>query len=79
MRRAYVALLPLHLSPAVTLLLFELVAAPSMLACGWLYFRAVEARFIGSAQVFRRSGVQAFRTDKINGKLVRVDPERLTA
>jgi peptidoglycan/LPS O-acetylase OafA/YrhL len=48
MRRVYVALLPLHLTPAANLLLFELVASPLMLGCGWLYFRAIEARFMRS-------------------------------
>jgi hypothetical protein len=30
-------------------------------------------------QAFRRSGVQAFRTGKVKGKPVLVDPERLNA
>jgi peptidoglycan/LPS O-acetylase OafA/YrhL len=46
MRRAEEALSPLHLSPVVTLLSFGFVIAPLAIGCGWLYFRAVESRFV---------------------------------
>src|SRR5438128_12517251 len=45
-RRSFVALDSLHLSPAGTLLLFELGVAPLMIGLGWLFFRAVEGRFL---------------------------------
>jgi peptidoglycan/LPS O-acetylase OafA/YrhL len=45
-RRSFVALNSLHLSPAATLLLFELGVAPLLIGLGWLFFRAVEGRFL---------------------------------
>jgi peptidoglycan/LPS O-acetylase OafA/YrhL len=44
--RGYAALRSLHLSPTGTLLLFELVVGPLLIAVGWLFFRLVEARFL---------------------------------
>jgi peptidoglycan/LPS O-acetylase OafA/YrhL len=44
--RGYVALQSLHLTPAATLLLFEIGVAPLMIGLGCLFFHAVEARFM---------------------------------
>jgi peptidoglycan/LPS O-acetylase OafA/YrhL len=44
--RGYAALHALHLAPAATLALFEIGVAPLMIALGWLFFRAVEGRFL---------------------------------
>jgi peptidoglycan/LPS O-acetylase OafA/YrhL len=48
MRFAEEVLGPRHLAPAVSMLLFAFVIAPLTIGCGWLYYRAVEARFIRS-------------------------------
>jgi peptidoglycan/LPS O-acetylase OafA/YrhL len=45
-RRGYAALHFLHLSPVATLLLFELGVAPLLIGLGWLFFLAVESRFV---------------------------------
>ncbi len=47
--RLAVRLQPLHLSNGVTLLLFEGVGIPLFIAIGWVFFRLVEARFIGGS------------------------------
>jgi peptidoglycan/LPS O-acetylase OafA/YrhL len=48
MRFAEGVLGPRHLAPAVSVLLFAFVIAPLTMGCGWLFYRAVEARFIRS-------------------------------
>jgi peptidoglycan/LPS O-acetylase OafA/YrhL len=45
-RRGYAAMQGTSLPPAATLLLFELIAVPLLVALGWLFFRAVESRFL---------------------------------
>jgi peptidoglycan/LPS O-acetylase OafA/YrhL len=47
-RRGYALLqtLTTHLSPAATLFFFEVAVAPLMIGLGWLFFLAVEARFL---------------------------------
>ncbi len=43
---------PQHLSPLAAGVLFGGGVAPLLIALGWLYYRAVESRFIGSARPF---------------------------
>ncbi|HLB77009.1 MAG TPA: acyltransferase [Candidatus Dormibacteraeota bacterium] len=45
-RSGYGVIESLHLAPVATLLLFELGIAPLLIALGWLFFCAVEARFV---------------------------------
>lgn len=51
--RGYAALQRAQLAPGATLLLFELAVAPLAVGSGWLFFRAVESRFL---QKRRESG-----------------------
>jgi peptidoglycan/LPS O-acetylase OafA/YrhL len=45
-RRIAGVLQPLHLSPVSGLIVYGLLVAPLAIACGWLYFRLVESRFV---------------------------------
>jgi peptidoglycan/LPS O-acetylase OafA/YrhL len=53
-RRGYAAVQTLSLSPTATLLLFELIAAPLLVGLGWLFFRAVEGRFVAAGKAAKR-------------------------
>lgn len=53
-RRGYAAMQTLSLSPAATLLLFELVVAPLLVVVGWLFFRAVEGHFVTAGKPKKR-------------------------
>jgi peptidoglycan/LPS O-acetylase OafA/YrhL len=44
--RGYAALHAFHLAPPATLALFEIGVAPLMIGLGWLFFHAVEGRFL---------------------------------
>jgi peptidoglycan/LPS O-acetylase OafA/YrhL len=54
LRRGYAAFRHLELSPSLTLLFFELLVAPLLVGLGWLFFRAVEGRFVSAGKSSKR-------------------------